>query len=110
MVAQADGGSASCSRCVAEWLARMAARRSLSTRSSTTSPTFKLPLVTVPTWAHTAPSFFSVSETATSAPPAEKITPASPDLTARFAVEGRLVDDDHHLIGRCRRSRREHRP
>ena len=70
--------SASCSRWVAEWLARSAVRRSPSTRSSTTSPTAILPLVTVPRWTWRSPSFFWVSRMAISVPPALNMTPCRP--------------------------------
>ena len=70
--------NASCSRCVAEWLARVAERRAWSTTSSTASPGLNAPFSTVPTCTIRSPSFFCVSLTRNSAPFGPLISPVSP--------------------------------
>ena len=60
--------SASCSRWVAEWCARRLVRRLPSTFISTASPTFTLPLVTLPRWTNRSPTLRCVSVTAMVAP------------------------------------------
>ncbi len=50
-----------------------------------------------PTWTWRSPSFFSVSVTATITVPA-RIGAGVADLAAQFAIEGRLVGDDQHVL------------
>src|SRR5258705_203364 len=69
--------NASCSRWVAEWLARMAERRSWSTASPSAWPLLRVPSSTTPVWTKTSPAFLAVSVTRKRTPSAV-ITPVSP--------------------------------
>ena len=95
--------SAACSRCVAEWLARVARRRSPSTRQlDRVADRETRRCVTSTTWTCRLPSFFSVSIDRAFAPSPRT---SRPDRRPgrRFAVERRLVGED---AARSRRRRR----
>ncbi|MNT42021.1 hypothetical protein D3C72_1784190 [compost metagenome] len=68
---------AACSRWVAEWLRMVAPRRSPSTWPDSTSPIFRLPWVSLPTWPWNWPANFWVSLTCICTPAADKV-PVSP--------------------------------
>ena len=63
--------SASCSRCVAEWLARIAGARCVVDLAAPAPRRPRAALVTSTTWANRSPSFFLTSRTATRTPGAD---------------------------------------
>ena len=69
--------SASCSRWVAEWLARIARRRAPSTSATSAAPTATPPSTTSTSWTTTSPSFLPVSVTRRLVPGAVSV-PVSP--------------------------------
>ncbi|MOA01661.1 hypothetical protein D3C78_1210820 [compost metagenome] len=66
-----------CMMCVTEWLRMVAARSSVFTAADTASPTFRLPVSSVPWWPNTSALIFCVSCTAKRRPSAV-IRPSSP--------------------------------
>ena len=85
--------SAQCSRCVAEWLRRMASRRSPSTSSSTASPTRSSPSVTSPRCTYSVDTGRFTSSTRSLAL-ADADRAGVAHLAALLAVERRLGGDD----------------
>ena len=90
--------SASCSRCVAEWLARVAVRRAWSTISSTASPGLNAPFSTVPMCTIRSPSFFCVSRDAEQRALRPLDEPRVADLAAGLAIERRLVEHQRPFL------------
>ena len=90
--------SASCSRCVAEWLARVAERRAWSTTSSTASPGLNAPFSTrADVHDQVAQLLLRIADPEQRAlRPLDE--PRVADLSAGLAIEGRLVEHQRALL------------
>ena len=95
--------SASCSRWVAEWLARIALRRSWSTASSAAAPRHELALLDAAVVDEEPGLLAHVGDRDPRPVGAERAGVA--DLAAGLGVEGRLVQHDLHLDADRARSR-----